>query len=181
MMTAELKNICCVDGCNKPVECKRYCKMHNRRIQRHGNPSIILIKKHNQSNSLTYSSWDSMIQRCTNPKSTNYERWGGRGIKVCEDWVKFENFYRDMGDRPSIKHQIDRINNNGNYEPGNCRWVTNKINTRNSSRTKMNAEKVNEIRSLIKQGYGIRAIGRMYNIGHSVISNIKNKKVWIDV
>ena len=74
--------------------------------------------------------WQAMLQRCSNPKATHYYRYGGRGIIVCERWLKFENFYKDMGDRPEGM-TLDRINNNGNYEPLNCRWVTHKENCNN--------------------------------------------------
>jgi hypothetical protein len=65
-----------------------------------------------------------MITRCTNAKSNRWKYYGGRGVKVCERWLKYENFLADMGERPSSRHSIDRMDVDGNYEPGNCRWAT---------------------------------------------------------
>lgn len=81
-------------------------------------------RTHGRSKTPMWHVWLSMRQRCENPKHQAYENYGGRGIKVCDRWSSsFENFVEDMGERPSDKHSIDRINNDGNYEPGNCRWV----------------------------------------------------------
>lgn len=69
-----------------------------------------------------YSTWNSMRSRCGNPKHKQFHSYGGRGITVCDRWQKFDNFYADMGKRPSKKHSIDRINNDLGYFPENCRW-----------------------------------------------------------
>jgi hypothetical protein len=78
-----------------------------------------------------YRTWTALKQRCLSPKNLNYDNYGGRGIAVCERWLKFENFFEDMGNKPSPKHSIDRIDNNGNYEPSNCKWSTPKEQCRN--------------------------------------------------
>lgn len=75
--------------------------------------------------------WCTMRQRCSNPKNHKYHRYGGRGIKFCARWSRFEAFLSDMGRRPTPQHTLDRINNDGNYEPGNVRWATRHQQARN--------------------------------------------------
>lgn len=88
-------------------------------------------KKHGLSKTPVYNAWQSMRARCNNPNIKRYEDYGGRGIKVCKRWDEFSKFLEDMGDRPSANHSIDRIDNNGNYTPKNCRWSLPKAQSRN--------------------------------------------------
>lgn len=82
-----------------------------------------------------YVAWCNMLARCGNPKHRVFHHYGGRGIRVCEAWrASFEQFLRDVGLRPSPKHSIDRINNDGHYEPGNIRWATQSEQMRNTRR-----------------------------------------------
>ena len=88
--------------------------------------------KHNKANTPEYKVWKGMKERCYNANNKAYKNYGGRGIKVCERWNNsFDNFINDMGERPTKNHQIDRIDNDKNYNPENCKWVTRSENTLN--------------------------------------------------
>ncbi len=90
--------------------------------------------KHGMVKTPTYNSYSSMKSRCLNKRSKFFYRYGGRGITICDRWLNsFENFLEDMGEKPSKKHSIDRIDNNGNYEPSNCKWSTHHEQQRNKS------------------------------------------------
>lgn len=114
-----------VSGNTKSCGCRKFSGF-KRTQPRHGHS-----RADNGRASPEYSCWRSMIKRCA-PGSRFFSRYGARGISVCARWRdSFENFLADMGLRPSPKHSIDRINNDGNYEPGNCRWATAELQQRN--------------------------------------------------
>jgi hypothetical protein len=88
---------------------------------------------HGLSKTPEYAAWWAMRERCQNPEHPAYEHYGGRGISVCKEWAEsFETFFAYVGRRPSDEHSLDRINNDGNYEPGNVRWAT--IDVQNSNK-----------------------------------------------
>ncbi len=91
---------------------------------------------HGKSGSRTYTIWVRMRDRCNNPKNLRFSQYGGRGIKVCDRWQSFDNFLADMGECPDGM-SIDRVDANGNYEPGNCRWATEKTQQNNRTTNRM--------------------------------------------
>lgn len=97
---------------------------------------ISLHTKHGKINTPEYRAWNKLKGRCLRKSDPKYKDYGGRGIKVCDRWLNsFENFLTDMGEKPSPKHSIDRIDVNGNYEPSNCRWADIKTQSNNKRKS----------------------------------------------
>jgi len=94
--------------------------------------------RHGRSYTREHETWCRMKQRCNNPKNPRYSSYGGRGIRVCDRWNRaFEAFLEDMGERPPGDYSIERIDNDGNYEPSNCRWATMREQSKNTRRTRL--------------------------------------------
>lgn len=138
--------------------------------------------RHHQSKTPLYKVWKSMKSRCLNHNNKRYARYGGRGITICEDWLTrfeiFEKWALENGYTEGLT--LDRINNDGNYCPENCRFVTIKKNNRNSSMTKLNEETVQYVRRRYAQG-GITQTELAKRVGSTqqTVSKIINNKLWI--
>jgi hypothetical protein len=174
---------CSVKNCDKPYYALGYCQKHYERNMRYGDPLHTEIEMHGRSNTSEYKTWIRMIQRCYDKKSRSYYRYGGRGISVCKEWMdSFEAFYSYMGDRPFKDAQIDRIDNDGDYKPGNCRWASLKDNIRNSSSTKLSIDDVKIIRKIdLSTTEKIKEAAIKYKISTTSIYDIISRRTWKDV
>lgn len=127
-------------------------------------------RTHGKVGTREYHSWVAMRSRCNNPKDIGYHRYGGRGIKVCDRWNRFENFLEDMGPRPE-NYSLDRIDNNGNYEPSNCQWAS-RVAQANNQRTNrfitFNGETLSVTQWQKKMGFGEKTIFGRLEDGWSV-------------
>ena len=117
----------------------------------------------------TFLSWMNAKRRCTNPEHPRWKDWGGRGITMCERWMGFEYFLADMGEKPPGL-TLERKNNNGNYEPGNCRWATYAAQSMNKRNTKLTPEVIVQIRELHAGGLTIGKIGRELNLNRHTVA-----------
>lgn len=116
---------CTVKGCDNLNHSRGMCMMHHGRWRRNGS-SDLQPPTHGMSGSPEYAAYGDAKSRCTNPKSwpESWKNYGGRGIEF--KFTSFEEFFKEVGERPTDKHTLDRIDNDGNYEPGNVRWATRK-------------------------------------------------------
>lgn len=158
------------------VATKKYNKEHKEQRK------IARQIKMKETNGL-YDVWHGMKQRCFNINNKNYSSYGQRGIIVCEEWKNsFQAFYDwaiTHGHQKGL--QIDRRNNDGNYCPENCRFVTCTENNRNTRKNILTIERVREIRNLLQQGIKQTDIVKQYNLDSATVSNIKNNKIWKEV
>jgi len=135
-----------------------------------------------------YWRWQGIIQRCHHPNVPNYRRYGGRGISVCDRWRFGENgasgfqcFLSDVGEPAFQGASIDRIDNDGNYEPGNVRWADSTQQVRNSSLTKLNEIAVSEIKAKLIARESAKSLAIAYGVSDGTIYSIKAGITWRNV
>jgi hypothetical protein len=141
-----------------------------------------LNKSHGRAKTTEYRIWAMMRVRCLNKANKAYQWYGGRGITICDRWLSsFENFFSDMGKRPSPKHSIDRINHNGNYTPENCRWADTKTQGRNRRGVKLSPAACLEIVELRRSGMIYSEIAKLYGVDTANIYQIMKGNSWGDI
>jgi hypothetical protein len=140
-----------LDGTSRSCGCLR-----NDNLTTHG-----ATKNNIRRESHEYWIWNTIVQRCTNPKVKNWMDYGGRGITVCDRWLKYENFIADMGKRPTAEHSIDRDDNEAGYSPENCRWATRQEQATN--------KRNNHLIELFGRCQHLAGWAREYGIDHTLI------------
>lgn len=181
-----LHNICKCDVCNGEFERMKQSKAKScplcESAKKNAARLVIetnrlakkkLIAKYEPHRGVLYSRWKGMVSRCRHKGHKKYNRYGGRGITVCTRWHTYYNFCEDMGIPPFEKAHIDRIDNNGNYEPDNCRWVSNIEN-------QYNRDKQHHPKPVIVNGEHYESIGscaKILRIGYDTVLNRCNKNL----
>jgi hypothetical protein len=130
-----------------------------------------------------YNVWRNIKQRCLNKNNPGYKNYGGRGIKICERWAdSYENFLEDLGRRPSHLHQIDRINNEGDYTPHNVRWVLCRENLRNTRQTRYTEEFIRVwYRLVVDLEWTQEEVSNLFSVPAGRVSECLNGLAWVGV
>lgn len=137
-----------------------------------------IVATHGLSRTPEYTSWRAMWERCGNPAGVDYPRYGGRGITICERWKCVKTFVSDMGQRPGKGYSLERVDNSGPYTPENCRWVTKDVQGQNRRSTRLNPDKVNEIRGRAEHGEPHWHIAQRFGVERSTVTKVVARKSW---
>jgi hypothetical protein len=162
---------CAIKGCDEPIRSMCFCAHHYDMWNRYGHPLAGVLSNHKARVRKTHDkerkAYHAMKTRCTNPRTKAWPGYGGRGITICQRWTEsFANFLEDMG-RAAPGLSLERLDVNGNYEPGNCKWGTPTEQARNTRWTRLTQEKVIEARRRSGGGETIADIAREYGVSYT--------------
>lgn len=175
-----MSDICSVEDCYRPVHGLGLCKRHWTQFNRKGTPYTTL-ERHGWLGTSTYGAWSNMKYRCYNKNSDDYTNYGKRGIEVCDRWLNsFVNFLEDMGACPD-GFTLERINNDGNYEPSNCKWADRREQRRNQSNTRLNKDKIDLIFTLRREGLAQTKIAKEVGVSQAMVSLVLRKESYDDL
>lgn len=139
-------------------------------VKKHVKSCGCLVVKYSKERNRVWNIWNLIRNRCNNKKLKMYKHYGEKGIKICDRWLDFNNFYQDMGNPPSLKHSIDRIDYKGNYEPSNCRWATLK--------EQMNNMSTNRKITYNGETKNLQEWANLINVNHKTLSDRIDKHGW---
>ncbi len=173
-------NKCSIANCGNDALALGVCNKHYKRFSKYKDHLVCKTDFHGMTNTSEYISWKCMKDRCNVSATNGYKYYGGKGVKVCDRWENsFSNFIKDMGNKPTLKHQIDRLDSSKDYTPDNCRWATPTENIRDRDYTKLTTKKASEIRDLYNNSNMSQSeLAEEYGVSTSNIWHIINDRRW---
>lgn len=176
-----MRKTCSVDGCASLSHRKGLCSSHSKRFMRHGDFEKRVFIKHGLESDPIYAVWKNMISRCYDPSNKSFKNYGARGVSVCQEWHDISRFNDDVCGHPGVGLTFDRVDVNGNYEPGNVRWTSKSVQAQNRRNNKLDHEKVRSVRAMFSEGASIRCLAPVFGVDRTMISRVVHGRAWKEV